>query len=121
MTDSQQENAFGLRRIQDDEQGRLIGGGAPGDYRTPADGIRSLGLGVEEAALKASLDQFPPLLRIHGGYTAAAGEAATRFTLTWEPGAAEADFVQSRDDSSDGMTGSVDVPTGGSLKDALKD
>ena len=113
------ENAFGLRWIQDDEQGRLVCGGG-GDYRTPADAIRSLGLGCEEAALQASLDRFPPRVRIHGGYTPSVGEAVTRFTLTWEPGAAEAAYVQTRDDSED-MSGHVDVPAGGALKEVLKE
>jgi len=116
---SQPENAFGLRWIQDDEQGRLVGG-AGGDFRTPADAIRSLGLGCDEASLQASLDKFPPRVRIHGGYLSSAGEPVTRFTVTWEPGAAEASFSQSRDGSDEGMTGQVDVPAGGSLNDVLK-
>lgn len=114
------ENAFGLRWIQDDEQGRLVCG-AGGDYRTPADAIRSLGLGCDEAALQASLDRFPPRVRIHGGYTPSVGEAVTRFTLTWEPGAAEAAFIQTRDESEEPMSGNVDVPAGVTLKDVLKD
>jgi hypothetical protein len=99
---SQPENAFGLRWIQDDEQGRLVGG-AGGDFRTPADAVRSLGLGCDEAALQTSLDKFPPRVRIHGGFLSSAGEPVTRFTVTWEPGAAEASF-----------------PPGGSLNDVLK-
>jgi len=115
------ENAFGLRWIQDDEQGRLIGAGAGGEYRTPADAIRSMGLGCEEAELKAGLDRFPPHLRIHGGYTPGAGEPLIRFTLTWEPGAADAAYSQSKVSPEEGMSGRVDVPAGGSLKDVLRD
>lgn len=115
------ENAFGLRWIQDDEQGRLVGARSGGEYRTPADAIRSLGLGCEEVALTASLDRFPPHLRIHGGFTPGIGEPSTRFTLTWEPGAAEADFSQTKDSPDEGMSGRVDVPAGGSLKEALRD
>src|SRR3954469_24100870 len=106
---SQPENAFGLRWVQDDEQGRLIGG-AGGDFRTPADAIRSLGLGCDEASLQASLDKFPPRVRIHGGYLSGAGDPVTRFTVTWDPGAPEASFSQSRDGSDEGMSGQVDVP-----------
>lgn len=115
------EDAFGLRWIQDDEQGRLVGVGTGGEYRTPEDAIRSLGLGCGEAELKASLDRFPPHVRIHGGYAPGVGEPVIRFTVTWEPGAAEADFIQSKDSPDEGMSGRVDVPPGGSLKEVLRD
>lgn len=114
------ENAFGLRWVQDDGLGRVVRGSG-GDYRTPADAIRSLGLGCDEAELVAGLDRFPPQVRIHGGYTPGAGRPATRFTLTWEPGAPEAEYTQTTDGDDDAMNGRVDVPAGGSLKDALKD
>ena len=114
------ENAFGLRWLQDDDQGRLIYGVGTAEYRSAADAIRSLGLGCEEAALQQSLDRFPPHVRIHGGYAPGTGEPATRFTVTWEPGAAEARFIQTQDGPEEGMDGNVDVPSDGSLKDVLK-
>ena len=113
------ENAFGLRWLQDDERGRLIyGGGA--EYKTTAEAIRTLGLGCDEAALKVSLDLFPPHLRLHGGYTASVGDPATRFTVTWDPASAEAGFSQTVESPEEGMTGSVDVPAGTALKDVLR-
>src|SRR6185295_15440957 len=114
------ENAFGLRWIQDEDQGRLIYGAGTGDYRSPADAIRVLGLGCEEAALKESLDRFPPHVRIHGGYAPGLGEPITRFTVTWEPGAPEARFSQTQDGPEEGMSGNVDVPSGETPKDVLK-
>jgi len=114
------ENAFGLRWIQDDEQGRLVYAAGRGEFRSPSDAIRVLGLGCEEAALKESLDRFPPRIRIHGGYITSVGEPATRFAVTWEPGAAEAHYSQTQDSPEDGMSGSVDVPSGGTLKDVLR-
>ena len=114
------ENAFGLRWIQDDDQGRLLIGSGGIEYRSPAEAIRSLGLGCEEAPLKESLDRFPPTLRIHGGYTPSVGEPVTRFSLTWEPGAPEAAYAQTQDSPDEGMSGSVDVPPDGNLKDVLK-
>ena len=114
------ENAFGLRWLQDDDQGRLIYGVGTAEYRSAADAIRSLGLGCEEAALQQSLDRFPPHVRIHGGYAPGMGEPATRFTVTWEPGASEARFIQTQDGPEEGMDGNVDVPSDGSLKDVLK-
>jgi hypothetical protein len=123
MTDPVQiDNAFGLRWLQDDDRGRLVYEPGKGDFRSAADAISVLGLGCDETALRESLDRFPPHLRIHGGYTPFVGDAATRFTLTWEPGAELAAFVQLRDGSGEGpMTGNVDVPTGGALKDVLRD
>lgn len=117
---SHPENAFGLRWLQDDDRGRLVYDAGKGDFRTPADAIRSLGLGCEEAALKESLDKFPPHLRLHGGYAPGVGEPTVRFTVTWEPGAAEAHYAQSTDSPDEGMSGGVDVPPGGSLKDVLR-
>jgi hypothetical protein len=114
------ENAFGLRWLQDDDQGRLVYGVGTSEYRSPADAIRSLGLGCEETALKEILDRFPPHLRIHGGYAPGLGEPITRFTVTWEPGAAEARFSQTQDSPEEGMSGNVDVPSEGTLKDVLK-
>jgi hypothetical protein len=114
------EDAFGLRWLQDDDQGRLIVGAGTAEFRSPGDAIRVLGLGCEEAALKESLDRFPPHLRIHGGYTPGLGEPITRFTLTWEPGAAEARFSQTQDRPEEGLSGNVDVPPDGTLKDVLK-
>jgi hypothetical protein len=114
------ENAFGLRWIQDDEQGRLLHGSGGAEFRSPADAIRSLGLGCDEESLKTSLDKFPPRVRIHGGYTPGVGEPPVRFSLTWEPGSAEALYSQTKDSPEEGMTGSVEVPAGGSLKDALR-
>jgi hypothetical protein len=116
------ENAFGLRWLQDDDRGRLVYDQADGEFRSPADAINVLRLGSEEAALREALDRFPPHLRIHGGYTPFLGDPVTRFTLTWEPGAPQAAFVQTRDGADDeGMTGNVDVAAGGALKDILKD
>ena len=115
------EDAFGLRWLQDDDQGRLITGSGTGEYRSPGEAIRVLGLGCEETALKESLDRFPPHVRIHGGYTPGLGEPTTRFSITWDPGAAEAWFTQSQDSPEEGMDGSVDVPSGGTLKDVLRD
>jgi hypothetical protein len=114
------ENAFGLRWLQDDDQGRLIFGPGAAEYRSPGDAIRVLGLGCEESALKESLDRFPPHLRIHGGYAPGLGEPIIRFTLTWEPGAAEARFSQTQDSPEEGIHGNVDVPSDGTLKDVLK-
>jgi len=114
------ENAFGLRWLQDDDQGRLIYGAGAAEYRSPGEAVRILGLGCDEAALKESLDRFPPHLRIHGGYAAGLGEPVTRFTLTWEPGAAEARFLQTQDSPEEGMSGNVDVPSDGTLKDVLR-
>lgn len=114
------ENAFGLRWIQDDEKGRAVYGAGSGDYATPGDAIRSLGLGCEESALKEGLDRFPPHLRLHGGYLPGAGEAVTRFTLTWEPGAPEASYKQTVEGSGEDMSGSVEVPPDGNLKAVLK-
>lgn len=116
------ENAYGLRWLQDDDLGRLVYEPGHGDFPSPADAIDGLQLGCEEAALRASLDRFPPHLRIHGGYTPFKGDSGTRFSLTWEPGAGAAVFVQSRDGSGeDPMSGNVDVPAGGALKDVLMD
>ena len=117
---SPSENAFGLRWLQDDDRGRIVYDPANGDFRTPADAINVLRLACEEASLKESLDRFPPHLRIHGGYAPGVGEPVTRFTVTWEPGAAEARYAQTQDDPEDGMSGNVEVPPGGSLKDVLR-
>jgi hypothetical protein len=114
------ENAFGLRWIQDDDQGRLITGPGAVVYRSPADAIRTLGLGCDEASLKENLDRFPPHLRIHGGYAPGVGDPVTRFSLTWEPGSAEAGYVQSVDEAGEGISGTVDVPPDGNLKEVLK-
>jgi hypothetical protein len=114
------ENAFGLRWLQDDDQGRLLIGPGTAEFRSAVDAIRVLGLGCEESALKESLDRFPPHLRIHGGYAPGLGEPVIRFTLTWEPGAAEARFSQTQDSPEEGISGNVDVPSDGSLKDVLK-
>ena len=118
---SAQENAFGLRWLQDDALGRLVYDPSKGDFKSPADAIGRLELGCEEAALLESLDRFPTHLRIHGGYTPFPGDPATRFSLTWEPGAGEATFSQTQDDSREAMSGHVDVPPGGTLRDALVD
>jgi hypothetical protein len=115
------ENAFGLRWLEDDDLGRMVYDPSDGDFRSPADAINVLRLGCEEAALRERLDRFPPHLRIHGGYTPFVGDPVTRFTLTWEPGAGEAAFAQTRDGSEDGIKGRVDVPPGGALKDVLMD
>src|SRR5262245_15508976 len=114
------ENAFGLRWLQDDDQGRLIVGAGTAEYRSPGDAIRILGLGCEESALKDSLERFPPHLRIHDGYAPGLGAPIPRFTLTWEPGA-EADLsAHTQDSPEEGMSGSVDVPSDETLKDVLK-
>jgi len=118
---SAQEDKFGLRWLQDDALGRLVYGPESGEFKSPADAISRLELGCDEAALRESLDRFPPHLRIHGGYTPFVGDPVTRFTLTWEPGAGEASYIQTRDGSDDPMSGHVDVPAGGSLRDALMD
>jgi len=116
------EDAFGLRWLQDDALGRLVYSPADGEFKSTADAIGRLHLECDEAALRESLDRFPTHLRIHGGYTPLLGDPITRFTLTWEPGAAEAAWSQTRDGSDeDAMSGRVDVPPGGALKDALKD
>src|SRR5438552_1529970 len=115
------EDAFGLRWLQDDDRGRLVYDPGNGDFRSLADAINVLRLGCEEAALQQSLDRFPPHIRIHGGYAPSIGEPVTRFTVTWEPGAAEASYSQTRDGPEEGMSGRVDVPAGGSLKDVLMD
>jgi hypothetical protein len=114
------ENAFGLRWIQDDDKGRLVYGATAGEFKSPAEAILTLGLGCDEAALKENLDRFPPHLRIHGGYAPGPGEPVTRFSLTWEPGAAEAGYIQTVEGPEEAMSGSVDVPADGSLKDVLK-
>jgi hypothetical protein len=113
------EDAFGLRWLQDDELGRLVVHPESGVFRSPLDAINALNLGCEETALRERLDRFPPSLRIHGGYTPLVGDPTTRFTLTWEPGAGEAEYRQTQDGSEEGMDGRVDVPPGGSLKDVL--
>jgi hypothetical protein len=118
---STEENAFGLRWLEDDALGRLVYDPAHGVFKSPADAISLRGLGCEESALRQSLDRFPPHLRIHGGYTPFVGDPITRFTLTWEPGATEASYCQTQDGSGEAMVGRVDVPAGGSLKDALMD
>lgn len=118
---SVQEDAFGLRWLQDDALGRLVYSPASGEFRSPADAISRLQLECEEAALRESLDRFPPHVRIHGGYTPFVGDPITRFILTWEPGAGEATYFQSRDGSDEAMSGRVEVPPGGSLRDALMD
>jgi len=106
------ENAFGLRWLEDP---------AAGEFKSPAEAIQIRGLGCEEAALRERMDRFPPHLRIHGGYTPVAGDPSTRFALTWEPGAREASFAQTTDGDEEGMSGRVDVPPGGALKDVLMD
>jgi hypothetical protein len=115
------ENAFGLRWLEDDALGRVIYGSVHSVLRSPAEAIALLGLGCDEGALRQSLDHFPPHLRIHGGYTPFVGDPATRFTLTWEPGAGEARFIQTTDGSDETMSGRVEIAAGGSLKDALMD
>jgi hypothetical protein len=116
------EDAFGLRWLEDDDRGRLVYDPDNGDFRSPEDAINVLQLACEEAVLRESLDRFPPHLRIHGGYAPFLGDPVTRFTLTWEPGAPQAAFVQTRDGADDdGMTGHVDVPATSSLKDILMD
>ena len=113
------DDAFGLRWLQDDDRGRVVYSPGDGEFRSPADAINVLRLGCEEAALRERLDRFPPHLRIHGGYTPFLGDPVTRFSLTWEPSAAEAVYSQTRDGSEDQMSGRVDVPPGGALKDVL--
>jgi hypothetical protein len=115
------DDAFGLRWLQDDGLGRMVYTPGDGEFRTPADAINVLRLGCEESALRESLDRFPPHLRIHGGYTPFLGDPVTRFSLTWEPGAGEAVYSQTRDGSEDRTSGRVDVPPGGALNDVLKD
>ena len=115
------ENAFGLRWLQDDARGRLVYEPGNGEFQTPADAIHILRLACKEAALTESLDRFPPHLRIHGGYTAFIGKPATRFSLTWEPGAEGAAFLQTLEGDEESMIGNVDVPAGGALKDVLRD
>jgi hypothetical protein len=118
---SAQNDAFGLRWLQDDALGRLVYDRSNGEFKSPADAISHLQLGCEEPALRESLDRFPPHLRIHGGYTPFLGDPVTRFSLTWEPGAGEATYSQTQDGSGDAMSGRVDIPPGGSLRDALMD
>jgi len=112
---------FGLRWLQDDALGRLVYDPDGGEFKSPAEAISRLELRCEEATLKESLDRFAPHLRIHGGYTPFLGDPVTRFSLTWEPGAGEATYIQTRDGSDEAMSGRVDVPAGSALKDALKD
>ncbi len=116
---STQEDAFGLRWLQDDAVGRLVYDPSNGEFKSPADAISRLQLGCEEAMLRESLDRFPPHLRIHGGYTPFLGDPVTRFSLTWEPGSGEATYFQTQDGSGDAMSGRVDVPPGASLRDTL--
>ena len=115
------ENAFGLRWLQDDALGRVVVDPANGEFRTPADAIRRLHLGCEEAALRGSLDRFPVQVRIHGGYTPFLGDPITRFALTWEPGTDEATYSQTRDGSNEAMSGRVELAPGGTLREALMD
>ena len=117
---SDPEQAYGLRWLQDDDQGRLLSASGGTEFRSAADAIRSLGLGCEEAALTASLDRFPPRIRIHGGYRVGIGEPVVRFSLTWDPGSAEAFYCQTKDSPEEGMSGSIDLPPDGNLKEALK-
>lgn len=119
--ESVRENPFGLRWLHDDALGQLVYGPADGPFRSPADAISRLHLECDEAALRESLDRLPPHVRIHGGYTPLLGDPATRFSLTWEPGAGEATYSQTRDGSSDAMCGRVNVPPGGTLREALMD
>jgi hypothetical protein len=114
------ENAFGLRWIQDDDQGRLVYKIGGADYRSLADAIRILGLGCDEATLKASLDRFSPHIRIHGGYAPSVGEPVVRFTITWEPGSVEAVYTQTKDSPEEGMSGKVELSSGETLKDVLR-
>ena len=115
------DDAFGLRWLQDDDRGRVLYTPGNGEFQSPADAINLLRLGCEETLLRQSLDRFPTHLRIHGGYTPFLGDPVTRFSLTWEPGAAEAVYSQTRDGSEERTTGRVDVPPGEALKDVLKD
>ncbi len=116
------ENAFGLRWLQDDSLGRLVYEPGSREFRSVAEAIAMLRLACEEPALRQSLDRFPPHLRIHGGYTPFVGDPVTRFSLTWEPGAAVAAFVQSREGSGeDRLSGNVDMPAGVALQDVLRD
>jgi hypothetical protein len=117
---SDPEQAYGLRWLQDDDQGRLLCASGGTEFRSAADAIRSLGLGCEEAALTASLDRFPPRIRIHGGYRVSIGEPVVRFSLTWDPGSAEAFYCQTKDSPEEGMSGTIDLPADGNLKEALK-
>ncbi len=116
---SAQEDAFGLRWLQDDALGRLVYDRSNGEFKSPAEAITRMQLACDEATLRESLDRFPPHLRIHGGYTPFLGDPVTRFSLTWEPGAGEAIYSQTQDGSGDAMSGRVEVPPGGSLRDAL--
>ncbi|HVR84880.1 MAG TPA: hypothetical protein VMU54_11255 [Planctomycetota bacterium] len=114
------ENAFGLRWIQDDDQGRLVCAPGGGEFRSPGDAIRSLGLGCDEAELNDRLNRFPPRIRIHGGYRTSIGEPTVRFSLTWEPGQAEAAYSQTKDSPEEGMSGTIEMPLDGNLNEALK-
>jgi hypothetical protein len=116
------EGASDLRWLLDDELGRVVYAPGNGQFRSPADAINVLRLGCGEAVLRESLDRFPQHLRIHGGYTPFPGDPVTRFSLTWEPGAALAEFVQVRDGSdAERVSGKVDVPAGLALEDVLLD
>ena len=115
------DDAFGLRWLQDDALGRLVYSPAGGEFRSTADAITRLHLGCEEASLRETLDRFPTHLRIHGGYTPFLGDPITRFTLTWDPGAGDAAWSQTRDGTDEAMSGRVDVPPGATLRDALMD
>jgi hypothetical protein len=115
------DDAFGLRWLVDDDLGQVVYSPGNGEFRSPADAINVLRLGCGEAALRESLDRFPPHLRIHGGYRPFLGDPVTRFSLTWAPGAAEASYSQTQDGSEDRMAGRVDVPAGAALKDILMD
>lgn len=119
---SASEETLGLRWLLDDELGRVVYAPGNGQFRSPADAINVLRLGCGESVLRESLDRFPQHLRIHGGYTPFPGDPVTRFSLTWEPGAGEAVFVQVRDGSDpDRVSGNVDVPAGLALEDVLSD
>ena len=48
------------------------------------------------------------------------GEPVVRFSLTWEPGSAEAFFVQTKDSPDEGMSGTIDLPSDGNLNEAMK-
>lgn len=120
-TPSTMEDAFGLRWLEDDLLGRLVYDPARGMFKSPADAIAVLRLGCEEGILRQALDRFTPHLRMHGGYTPFLGDPVTHFTLTWQPGATQADFCQTRDGFAEAMRGHVDVPAGGSLNDVLMD
>jgi len=116
------DNASGLRWLLDDELGRVVYVPGNGQFRSPADAINILRLGCGEAVLCESLDRFPQHLRIHGGYTPFPGDPVTRFSLTWEPGAGLAAYVQVRDGSDpDRVSGKVEVPFGTALEEVLTD